>query len=91
MPNLIVSIEGAGVATTSRRNPVLVARKVFRKQVKALKLKLEQLRRRDDKEKTRSDEVGYNPYLFRDQSNSKIDKAISTLIDRCAQVLADRA
>lgn len=91
MPNLVVSIEGANAAVSRRRRPVLVARKVFRKQVKSLKMKLEQLMRRDDKEDARGQQEGYSPYLYREARRSKIDNAMKVLIDRCSQVLADKA
>jgi len=90
MANLVVSIEGAGVATLRRTKPVLVARRVFRRQVKDLQLKLQQLVRRDEKEAAKGAANDYNAYLFTGTTNSRVDRAVKTLLEHCGGVLKER-
>lgn len=89
--NTVTVITGPVAAPSSvRRKPRLAVRGKNRKQVRDLRAKLMNVVKMDDREDWRAAIQQYTPYLFKVSENSKVAKAIATLLERCDQVLNER-
>lgn len=90
MPAMIGAIEAPGVPGDRRSKPRLLCRGRMRKRVTRLLEQAEYMLSRDYTENNRATLMGYSPYLFIDTKGSKMEKALTLVINHCYEVLQDK-
>lgn len=90
MAMMVGAIEAPAAVNGARRRPRLLCVGRFRKLVVKLNKACEQMVARDEKENQRAAGFEYEPYLFVGSIDSRIHKALQTIMNNCNDTLADR-